>query len=213
MQPVLKAEVILKFLNKTFLKSFVELFDSEDPRERDYLKTILHRMYGKFMPLRQTIKEQIMNLLLRIIADAETYNGLTELLEILGSITNGLSVPLKQEHQDFFRRVLIPLHKIKTLQTFNTQLQICVKNYLEKQTNLSNDLIRGLLKFWPITCPAKEVIFIGEIEEVLDLLKNSNENKFAEFGTKLLRRLLLTAQGMHYQAAERSLLLLNSEVI
>jgi serine/threonine-protein phosphatase 2A regulatory subunit B' len=61
-----------------------------------------------------------MNLLLRIIADAETYNGLTELLEILGSITNGLSVPLKQEHQDFFRRVLIPLHKIKTLQTFNT---------------------------------------------------------------------------------------------
>ena len=52
MQPVLKVEVILKFLNKTFLKSFVELFDSEDPRERDYLKTILHRMYGKFMPLR-----------------------------------------------------------------------------------------------------------------------------------------------------------------
>ena len=27
----------------------LELFDSEDPRERDYLKTILHRIYGKFM--------------------------------------------------------------------------------------------------------------------------------------------------------------------
>jgi serine/threonine-protein phosphatase 2A regulatory subunit B' len=61
-----------------------------------------------------------MNLLLRIITDAETHNGLTELLEILGSITNGLSVPLKSEHQDFFKKVLIPLHKIKTLQTFNT---------------------------------------------------------------------------------------------
>jgi hypothetical protein len=24
----------------------LELFDSEDPRERDYLKTILHRIYG-----------------------------------------------------------------------------------------------------------------------------------------------------------------------
>jgi len=193
MQPALKPDLILKFINKSFLKNFIELFDSEDPRERDYLKALLHRIYGKFMQLRQTIKELVMNLLLRIIADAENYNGITELLEILGSITNGLSVPLKQEHQDFFRRVLIPLHKIKTLQTFNTQLQICVKNYLEKQVNLGNDLIRGLLKFWPITCPAKEVIFITEIEEVLELLKNSNENKFAELGTKLLNRLLLTA--------------------
>lgn len=61
-----------------------------------------------------------MNLLLRIITDAENHNGLTELLEILGSITNGLSVPLKLEHQEFFKKVLIPLHKVKTLQTFNT---------------------------------------------------------------------------------------------
>ena len=70
--------------------------------------------------MRQYVKEQIMNLLLTIITDAETHNGLTELLEILGSITNGLSVPLKLEHQEFFKKVLIPLHKVKTLQTFNT---------------------------------------------------------------------------------------------
>ena len=31
-------------------------------------------------------------------------------------------------------------------------------------------LISGLLRFWPITCPAKEVIFIQEIEEVLELM-------------------------------------------
>ena len=30
----------------------LDLFDSEDPRERDYLKTILHRIYGKIMALR-----------------------------------------------------------------------------------------------------------------------------------------------------------------
>lgn len=35
---------------------------------------------------------------------------------------------------------------------------------------LAIPLIKGLLKFWPITAPAKEVIFIGEIEEVLELL-------------------------------------------
>lgn len=54
--------------------------------------------------------------------------------------------------------------------TYNTQLQLCIKNYLEKHNMLAIPLIKGLLKFWPITAPAKEVIFIGEIEEVLELL-------------------------------------------
>jgi serine/threonine-protein phosphatase 2A regulatory subunit B' len=98
----------------------VELFDSEDPRERDYLKTILHRIYGKFMRLRPYIKEQVMNLLLKVTYEMETHNGMTELLEILQSITQGLSVPLKPEHVQFFNRVLIPLHKVKNLSTFNT---------------------------------------------------------------------------------------------
>ena len=98
MSPHVKADALARFINKSFIKNYLDLFDSEDPRERDYLKTILHRIYGKFMNLRPNIKEQIMNLLLRITQDAETHNGLTELLEILVSITSGLSVPLRQEH-------------------------------------------------------------------------------------------------------------------
>lgn len=141
-----------------------------------------------------------MNVLLKVVYqyNIETHNGLTELLEILSSITSGLAMPLKQEHVIFFQRVLIPLHKVKTLATYNTQLQLCVKNYLEKSQNLHVPLIQGLLKFWPITCPAKEVIFIQEIEEVLDLMGNSVDSKFPDFGPQLLKRLLQTSQGMHY---------------
>lgn len=43
----------------------LELFDSEDPRERDYLKTVLHRIYGKFLGLRAFIRKQINNIFLR----------------------------------------------------------------------------------------------------------------------------------------------------
>lgn len=45
-------QAITRALDNTFIQKMVELFDSEDPRERDYLKTILHRIYGKFMTLR-----------------------------------------------------------------------------------------------------------------------------------------------------------------
>lgn len=206
-------DTIAKHLGNNFLNCFIELFDSEDPRERDYLKTILHRIYGKFMVLRPYIKTRIMNLLMRIVHDNESHNGLTELLEILSSITSGLATPLRQEHADFFKRVLIPLHKVKTLTNFNTQLQLCVKNYMEKSNALSVPLILGLLKFWPITCPAKEVIFINECEEILELMGPQVESRFADFGPQLLKRLLLTSQGMHYQAAERALLLLNGDTI
>ena len=118
----LRNEVIVKHISNNFINSFLELFDSEDPRERDYLKTILHRIYGKFLAMRPVIKREIMNVLLKVVYqyNIETHKGLTELLEILSSITSGLTVPLKPEHIDFFKRVLIPLHKVKTLATYNT---------------------------------------------------------------------------------------------
>ena len=47
------------------LFQLLELFDSEDPRERDFLKTILHRIYGKFLGLRAFIRKQINNIFLR----------------------------------------------------------------------------------------------------------------------------------------------------
>lgn len=49
-----------------------------------------------------------MNLLLKVTYEHENHNGLTELFEILSSIAQGFAVPLKQEHQEFFKRVLIP---------------------------------------------------------------------------------------------------------
>ncbi len=62
----------------------MELFDSEDPRERDFLKTVLHRIYGKFLGLRAFIRKQINNIFLRFIYETEHFNGVGELLEILG---------------------------------------------------------------------------------------------------------------------------------
>ena len=100
----------------------LELFDSEDPRERDLLKTILHRIYGKFLGLRAFIRKQINNIFLRFVYEVEKFNGIAELLEILGSIINGFAIPLKEEHKLFLKRVLIPLHKAHSLQTFHPQV-------------------------------------------------------------------------------------------
>ncbi|KAG7234126.1 hypothetical protein INR49_005790 [Caranx melampygus] len=55
-----------KYIDQKFVLQLLELFDSEDPRERDYLKTVLHRIYGKFLGLRAFIRKQINNIFLRL---------------------------------------------------------------------------------------------------------------------------------------------------
>merc|ERR1711933_201374 len=78
-----------KYLEGDFVDNVIELFASEDMRERDYLKTILHRIYGRFMPLRQPIRNAIKNVCFRYIYDIKTFNGIAEFLDIFSSIIHG----------------------------------------------------------------------------------------------------------------------------
>ena len=77
-------KIMKKYINGPFVLRILDLFNSEDPRERDYLKTILHRIYGKFMSLRSFIRKSINNVFFTFIYDTERHNGVGELLEILG---------------------------------------------------------------------------------------------------------------------------------
>lgn len=87
---VLQVSLLSRFQLERVISTFshifqlLELFDSEDPRERDFLKTVLHRIYGKFLGLRAFIRKQINNIFLRFIYETEHFNGVGELLEILG---------------------------------------------------------------------------------------------------------------------------------
>ncbi len=188
----------------------LELFDSEDPRERDLLKTILHRTYGKFLGLRAFIRKQINNIFLRFVYEHEKFNGIAELLEILGSIINGFAIPLKEEHKLFLKRVLIPLHKAHTLQSFHPQLAYCIVQFIEKDPALAETIIQGLLKYWPKTCSFKEVMFLNELEEILDMIEPEHFKNIIEPLFKQIARCLCSS---HFQVAERCLLLFNSDAV
>uniref|UniRef100_A0A8B9LJC3 Protein phosphatase 2, regulatory subunit B', alpha isoform n=1 Tax=Astyanax mexicanus TaxID=7994 RepID=A0A8B9LJC3_ASTMX len=114
------------------------------------------------------------------IYETDHFNGVAELLEILGSIINGFALPLKAEHKQFLMKVLIPMHTAKGLALFHAQLAYCVVQFLEKDPTLTEPVIRGLLKFWPKTCSQKEVMFLGEIEEVLDVIEPTQFKKIQE---------------------------------
>uniref|UniRef100_A0A9L0R6Y3 Serine/threonine-protein phosphatase 2A 56 kDa regulatory subunit n=1 Tax=Equus caballus TaxID=9796 RepID=A0A9L0R6Y3_HORSE len=192
------------------VRMLLELFDSEDPRERDYLKTVLHRIYGKFLGLRAFIRKQINNIFLRFVYETEHFNGVAELLEILGSIINGFALPLKAEHKQFLVKVLIPLHTVRSLSLFHAQLAYCIVQFLEKDPSLTEPVIRGLMKFWPKTCSQKEVMFLGELEEILDVIEPS---QFIKIQEPLFKQIAKCVSSPHFQVAERALYYWNNEYI
>ena len=102
----LKTNEAKNYINTEFLHSVIELFDSKDQRERDFIKTIVHRIYGKFIPLRPQIRRMIHHVFYEAIYEKEQRNGIGEMLEIIGSIINGFAVPVKMEHKLFLENSL-----------------------------------------------------------------------------------------------------------
>ncbi|XP_031119271.1 serine/threonine protein phosphatase 2A 57 kDa regulatory subunit B' beta isoform-like [Ipomoea triloba] len=204
------AKVAKRFIDHTFLLKLLDLFDSEDPREREYLKTILHRIYGKFMVHRPFIRKAIGNIFYRFIYESDRHSGIGEILEILGSIINGFALPMKEEHKLFLVRALVPLHKAKSVATYHQQLSYCIVQFVDKDYKLADVVIRGLLKYWPVTNCQKEVLFLGEIEEVLDATQAS---EFQRCMVPLFKQIASCLSSLHFQVAERALFLWNNEHI
>lgn len=63
--PDFQPNIARRYIDHQFVLQLLDLFDSEDPRERDFLKTVLHRIYGKFLGLRAFIRKQINNVFYR----------------------------------------------------------------------------------------------------------------------------------------------------
>uniref|UniRef100_A0A8C1T518 Serine/threonine protein phosphatase 2A regulatory subunit n=1 Tax=Cyprinus carpio TaxID=7962 RepID=A0A8C1T518_CYPCA len=208
--PDFQPNIAKKYIDQKFVMQLLELFDSEDPRERDFLKTTLHRIYGKFLGLRAYIRKQINNIFYRFIYETEHHNGIAELLEILGSIINGFALPLKEEHKIFLLKVLLPLHKVKSLSVYHPQLAYCVVQFLEKDSTLTEPVVMALLKYWPKTHSPKEVMFLNELEEILDVIEPS---EFVKVMEPLFRQLAKCVSSPHFQVAERALYYWNNEYI
>lgn len=203
-------KVAKRYIDHSFVLKLLDLFDSEDPREREYLKTILHRIYGKFMVHRPFIRKAINNIFYRFIYETERHSGIGELLEILGSIINGFALPMKEEHKLFLVRALIPLHKPKPITVYHQQLSYCITQFVEKDYKLADTVIRGLLKYWPLTNCQKEVLFLGELEEVLE---GTQPAEFQRCMVPLFRQIARCLNSSHFQVAERALFLWNNEHI
>ncbi|CAG9325208.1 unnamed protein product [Blepharisma stoltei] len=190
------------FITPSFIQDFLQLFDSEEPRERDYLKNILHRLYAKLVPRRKMIRKAINDSFLTMIHETQRFNGASELLDILASIISGFAVPLREEHVVFFKVIMIPLHKVQTAHIFHEQLLRCSMLFLSKDHALAIPLVEGLLRYWPFGNSVKETLYLTELQEVLEVCELA---KLEPLIPKLFKRLVRCISGPQLQVADRAM--------
>lgn len=166
------------FINYKFIQEFLLLFDSEEPKEREYLKNILHRLYAKLVPRRKMIRIAINETFQSLIYENYIFNGTAELLDILASIISGFAVPLREEHILFFKNIIIPLHKVQTSILFQIELVRCSMLFLSKEPSLSLNLIQGILNFWPFAHNLKEIGFEKELLDVIEVCSDMHKIEY-----------------------------------
>ena len=70
--------------------------------------------------------------------------------------------------------------------------------------------MKGLLKYWPITNSQKEVLYLGELEEILEFTQSTEFRKVMKTMFTVLGRCLKSS---HFQVAERALFLWNNDYV
>jgi serine/threonine-protein phosphatase 2A regulatory subunit B' len=199
-----------KYIDTKFIIRLLDLFDSYDYREREALKTITHRIYGKLTNRRALIRRAISNVFFTFVYETERHNGIAELLEILGSIINGFAVPVKQDHVKLLERALIPLHSCKAVRSYHPVLSYCMSQYVNKEQRFAVQIVEGILKCWPQGSSEKEMLFLNELEEVIEVLSPAT---FALIEEKLYDRIARCIRGEHFQVAERALHMWGNEIL
>jgi len=168
-----------RYLGKSFIVPLTELFASEDVREREYLKAILHGIYARNMRLRRLIRTQMSNCCFRVIFSGndanvadDIENGISECLQLVCSIIQGLTTPIKAEYKNILYRVLIPLHKANSrkLHKFHETLLACCIQFILKDLSIGLDILDGLLRFWPHQSASKSDMFLKEVVIIVNTM-------------------------------------------
>lgn len=193
-----------KAVDPSLVRQLLTLFNSADARERDYLKTITHRVYSKLTQRRALIRRVIAHQFYEFVYESRQHHGIAELLEILASIINGFAVPIKDEHKDMLKHALVPLHKPASIVAYHPQLSYCMALFVAKDHELSRDIIPALLRMWPVSHSPKAIMFLNELEDIFEYVQLADLQVFV---VPLAKKLEQCVGGAQFQIAERALCL------
>lgn len=197
----------IKRFDDHFLTKFFGLFNTTDPREREALKNILHRLYMKFNQIRPKMRSIMQQIFFTFLYDTKFFNGINELLEFYISIINGFTVPIKPDNLKFLTQILIPLHGSDYYYQFQENLFYCIVQFVEKDSTLIPDIIHRMLRYWPNNS-WKSLLFIAEMSTLIDSM---TEEQFKSVMFEIFSTVTKCIESPSFQVSESAILLWKSD--
>jgi len=193
-------------LDKRFVAELIELIETDDPREREDLKSLILKIFSKFNGLRSTVRKTIQSYCQRAVSlehgEAPAY-GLSELLEVLGQrVVAGFANPLRKEQKELLTQVLLPLYKLDFLSCFHSQLKDVVRLFCKKDPSLIKPVAQALLRYWPQCASSKQTIFLGELEDMIHMMPSAD---FKSIAVSAANRISMCCVSPHSEVAEKAL--------
>jgi len=88
------------------------------------------------------------------------------------------------------------MHKVKSLSMYHPQLAYCIVQFLEKDSGLTEEVVLGLLRYWPKVNSTKEVMFLNEVEDIFEVMDPA---EFAKVQEPLFNQLAKSVASPHFQ--------------
>jgi serine/threonine-protein phosphatase 2A regulatory subunit B' len=201
--PAISESMLKHSLTESYIQRLLDLFETNNIQERDYLKQIVHKLYAKVIKRRKVFRKMFNNHFITLVHERDMENGVSEILDIYSSIISGFAVPLRPEHIDFFKHFLTPMLKVHTCSNYYEELLRCILIFLNKDSKLAYHLLETLLDFWPNGNTAKELGYLITIFESMDFITaHSNFNKIS---LKFFKRVAQCLGSEHIQIIDRTM--------
>ncbi|EOY09704.1 Phosphatase 2A regulatory B subunit family protein [Theobroma cacao] len=206
--PMTDPQLAAPCIKPSFILKLLDLFQSEDRRERGALVSVLQVIYRKFGVHRKLIRNSFFNVF--YCCANEKHNAIPHLLLFLRSIVveeeDDDDLGVQEEFRLFLVRGLIPLYKSKWLVLFYLHLNSCIQKFVEKDCKLADTVIQGMLRHWPTVDSAREYFFLDGVERVLE---ETQPDRFQLFMIPLFLRIANCLSSPHFKVAEKGFSLFN----
>ena len=158
--------ILITKLPLEFISNLVFSLQTLDTEERILIKMIIYKIYVSSLTYRKFILKNISNMLIDITNDNKTnLLCLDECLDLLRCIILGAKKPINAKYMYVVSNVICPLLKCKNI---NKQINLkeTLFKFMEYDKNLLNEIIKFLLRTWPVRYPDRVIIYLDIIENI-----------------------------------------------
>ena len=149
-----------------FVSNLIFSLQTLDTEERILIKMIIYKIYVSSLTFRKYILKNISNMLIDITNDNKTnLLCLDECLDLLRCIILGAKKPINAKYIYVVSKVICPLLKCKNINK-QSNLKETLFKFMEYDKNILNEIIKFLLRTWPVRYPDRVIIYLDIIENI-----------------------------------------------